>query len=249
MYSVKITLTPVGSLSGERADQDEGLDSIWYYLACLYKNGQILRDYEVTRNNEVIAILVTSSTTDALDERYNNIYAQEYGAQVKQFFDMSLEIVGQAEGHGGSCSCEQSSWYVLMPMYGSPTSPVVCADCGDRKPVYKLPYLFGEDEHFAILGWAEAYNSVDKLWFYGLSDRFTYRQMSKADSQRSVIGREIAAELEKQTRTAVYYHLFYNPGKVADRCPVCGSAWEPVDCAGEAMVRCQECRLIADGDQ
>lgn len=89
---------------------------------------------------------------------------------------------------------------------------------------YKFPHIEGEQEHHGILGWKGAYRDVDSLFMYCLSDRFTYRQMNKPDSQLSITEREICKELEEATGAPFYYYLFHYK-KTPETCPVCGGEW------------------------
>lgn len=76
---------------------------------------------------------------------------------MKELFEMSLNIIGKDLNYDKSCACEKSSCYMLYTNYAETDSPVVCGDCDKSVPLYKLPYLFKEDEHHEILGWQAAY--------------------------------------------------------------------------------------------
>ena len=247
MNSAKITLTPINPVENE----DDVLDLFWDYFGCLYKNGQILKNYEMIKTGNDYTVFVTLPEDDALDEKYNNIYISKYFAQVKDLFEISLEIIGENLNYDQSCACQKSSWYMLYTDYAESDSPVVCGDCGKTVPLYKLPHLFNENEHHGVLGWKEAYSEIDGLWLYCLSDRFTYRQLNKLDSQLSKIGLDICKELEKATNIPTYYYLFHSNGlsgkiKTPAVCPSCGANWKLTGEKTFIGYKCDKCRLVAD---
>ena len=241
MNSAKITLSPINSIENE----EDILDLLWNYFSCLYKNGQILKNYEMIKMDNSFIVFVTLPEDNALDEKYNNIYISKYLLQVKKLFTVSIDTIGKNLNCDKGCACKKSSWYMLYTDWTAIDSPLVCGDCGQSVPLYKIPHLFNEDEHHGILGWKEAYSEIDGLWLYCLSDRFTYRQLNKFDSQLSKIGRNICRELEKATGVPAYYYVFqYNKSKLL--CPVCGADWKYRGEKTFIDYKCDQCRLVAD---
>jgi len=242
MYGAKITLTPVGPI----ADEEDAIQRLWDYFRVLYKNGQILDNYEVIRADTGFMAFVTMTADDALDEKYGNVYVRDYLERVEQIFVVSSEILGENVNHDDGCVCERPSWYFLEATFFQSDSPVLCGDCGETRSLVTLPHLFDEDEHYSILGWVDAYNCVNKLWFEGLWDRFTSRQLGQADSQLSKWGLEICGELEKLTGARSYYALWHRTLTPPVQCPVCGSVWLPVKVGERTFVRCEGCRLVSE---
>ena len=241
MNSAKITLKSIKSIES----QDEIVDLLWNYFGCLYKNGQILKNYDMLKNADDFIVFVTLPTDDAMDEKHNNIYVSKYVEQIEKLFKISVEIIGENLNYDKSCSCEKHSWFMLYTDWMETDSPVICGDCGKSVPLYKLPHLFNENEHHGILGWKEAYSEIDSLWLYCLSDRFTYRQLNKLNSQLSKIGLDICKELEKATGTPTYYYVF-QVNKSKDVCPICGSEWKLTGEKTFIDYKCDKCRLVAD---
>ncbi|MCL2672036.1 MAG: Zn-ribbon-containing protein [Clostridiales bacterium] len=247
MNSAKITVTPKNPI----ASTDDALDLLWDYLRSLYNNGQILKNYELVKVDIGFVAFITLPEDDALDEKYNSIYVSQYLAQMKAVFRMTLKIIGENLNAEKSCACEKSSWYMLYTDFTQTDSPVVCGDCGESVPLYRLPHLFNEDEHHGILGWKETYSEIDSLWMYCLSDRFTYRQLHNPDSALSKIGRDICRELEKATDTPTYYYLYHYDSlsgtrKTPAECPICGADWKLNGEKTFIDYKCEPCRLVAD---
>ena len=248
MNCIKINFTPITSVCEEDAS-----DLMWSYLSCLYKNGQILRDYLVVKNVDCYIAIVTIPDDDALDDSYNNIYVCKYLAEIKSNFEISTEIIGENLNTDQSCKCtEKPEWYMLYTDWTDEESPVVCGKCGKSVPLYKMPYIRVEgtngrfeDEHFSTISWQNMYRAVDKLWMACLSDRFTFRQMHRFDSSLSETGRYICKEFEELTNIPFYYYLFQNR-KTSPTCPSCGGDWK---LSGEETFidyKCDKCRLVAD---
>lgn len=248
MNCIKIIFIPKAQIH----DEETITDLFWDYLGCLYKNGQILKDYLLIKNHENYTAFVTVPDDDALDERHNNVYITKYLDEVKNHFDIITELFGENLNTDKSCDCsEKPEWYMLYTDWTDDESPVVCGRCGKSVPLYKLPHISGEDEHHGVLGWKTAYRDMDSLWLYCLSDRFTYRQMNDAHSQLSKIGRDICKEFEEATGIPFYYYLFHSTGlsgkkKTPDSCPDCGGDWKLTGEKTFVDYKCDKCRLVAD---
>ena len=224
---------------------DDILESIWDYLGCLYKNGQILKNYELIESKDGLWAFVTSPGNEALKSENNNIYVNKYLTAVQEHFDISSEHLGRNINQDESCSCEEPSWYMLYTDWTLLESPVVCGDCGKAVPLYKLPYIFDSNEHYGILGWQDAYKSTDVLWMYCLSDRFTFRQLHDPKSQLSKYGMEICKALEEKTGKPFFYYLF-NMHRTSKTCPICRTDWKIYGEKTFVDYKCEACRLVAD---
>ena len=131
-------------------------------------------------------------------------------------------------------------------------SPVHCGNCGDYIPLYKLPFIPSgscsdvyEQEHYRLMEWKKAYRDVDRLFMNCLSDRFTYRQMNKLDSQLSKDGRDICKAYEDVVGIPFYYYVFYYR-KTSALCPSCGGDWKINSEKTFIDYKCDKCRLVAD---
>ena len=222
------------------------LEPIWDFLGCLYKNGQILKNYELIEGREGLWAFVTLPDDDALKTENNNIYVNKYLKVIQDYFNVSWKLLGRNMEQDKSCSCESPSWYMLYTDWTLLESPVVCGDCGKAVPLYKLPHILNsEDEYYGVLGWQDAYKSTDKLWIYCLSDRFTFRQMHDPQSQLSKDGLSICKAFEEKMGTPFFYYLFNN-NRTNKTCPICGMDWKINDEKTFVDYKCKNCRLVAD---
>ncbi len=241
MTYMKITFSSIAPIE----DEDECVNLLSEYLGCLFKNGQILREYELIKFKESFCTFVTIPDDDALELKYNNVYINDYYNKGKSIFNISYEPIGENLYCGKPCKCSSPSWYMLYTDFITEESPVVCGDCGKEVPLYKLPYISNEKEHNAITSWQEIYKSIEKVWMYCLSDRFTFRQLSDPNSQLSKEGREICRELETKLGKPVYYYIFHSD-KPLKECPSCGKPWTDSDNKKTVDFKCEACRLMTD---
>jgi len=211
---------------------------------CLYKNGQILDNHEVIKSDTGLFAYVTLPTDEALDEEHNNDYVNEYLEKLRKYYDLSMSVLGENLNQGDSCCCKDPSWYLLFTRWTDNDSPVLCGDCGDSVPLYKLPHIY-DKEHIHVTHWQKDYASIDRLFMHCLSDRFTYRQMHDPKSQLSERGREICQDFQEKMGKPFYYYLF-NYLRYSKTCPVCGSDWRVEDENSIVDFKCDTCMLAAD---
>jgi predicted nucleic acid-binding Zn ribbon protein len=222
------------------------IDTIEYYLNALYRNGQIVSDYDFIRNEKNYIACIALPKDDSLSKKNNNIYVNQFIEEIETAFDLDIELIGESMDQGDSCECQKSSWYFLCAE-GSFESPIYCGDCGLSIPLYKIPLMDDEKEHGTILGWQSANQAMNELWIAGLHDRFTYRQISSPDSQLAKEGRKICNEIERKTGVPTYYFLHYDSWlkkPAPEACPECGGDWRIED-DEEMGFKCDDCRLVA----
>ena len=225
--------------------KDNPIELVEELLAMLYKNGQILNDYIVEKHEGFYIASVTTSDNDSLEDKYFNGYIRKALEKIK----FTYEIIADDAFATDSCHCKEHKAYVLGTYYGDDSSPILCGDCGKEIPLIKIPYIYGEDEHFKILSYQRMYNSVVGVWMNSLSDRFTKRQLTYYDSQLTKRGLEICRELERKLGKPVYFLLpvgEFDINKTPENivnCPRCGgdlNVLESTECVEKV---CHSCRL------
>ena len=241
MYKIaKMTFKPsVAGLEGVPDKVDE-------ILGMLHKNGQIL-DWIIEDHAPSYVATVSTTDDDSLDEKYFNQYIRSAISD----FEIETEIVCDDALASDCCHCADHSYYIFAVYPDLSSSPVWCGDCGNEIPLTRIPYLYGEEEHYSILNFQQMYKAVDTLWMDSLSDRFTKRQLVNHKSELNKRGMEIRAELERRLGKPVYY-LLANPiggwyeleknNKHLEVCPKCGGELEKIDHACANKV-CKKCRF------
>lgn len=125
-------------------DEDK-TETLFYYLSTLYKNGQILNDYQLIKKDNAYFALLTVPDKEALDPRFNSIYTNKYLNDI----ETKLDYLGENIGISECCRCSEPSWYMLYADYASNESPIVLGNfwlfcLGDIKnniPVFLRPSL------------------------------------------------------------------------------------------------------------
>jgi len=222
--------------------------NIWGYTGDLLRNGQRYQnDCVLIHNNNVFQAFFFVPELNSLNEKYCNNYVLESLARIKKWCEIKVEVLGKSAVVNPVCSCSDSSWYILFARKIDAYSPIVCGDCLQMVPIYKLPQIEMPKASQYEIGWLADYYLIDKLWFYSSFDRFTYRQMSDIKSTLSKAGREICTTYEKALGKPFYYFLFHysDYGRLRKNCPVCGSEWVLKDDIGNLSFKCDKCRLVS----
>ena len=249
MKCIELSFVPKAPIN----DVEKITELCWDYLGCLYKNGQILKDYLFIKNTDGYIAYITVPDDYALDDAHNNVYVSKCLDEIKNYFEIGKKVIGENLNTGKTCDCtEKPEWYMLYTDWTDEESPVVCGRCGRSIALYNLPYICDEgtsghfeNEHYSTLSWKDEYRAVDKLWMACLSDRFTFRQMHNWDSALSKTGRHICKEFEELTGIPFYYYLF-NYKKTSAKCPSCGGNWKLTGEKSFIDYKCEKCRLVAD---
>ncbi|MDE7212951.1 MAG: Zn-ribbon-containing protein, partial [Anaeroplasmataceae bacterium] len=227
-------------------DKEASIDSLGNLMGCLYKNGQILEEYVVEDHDSYYIATVTTTDDNSLNECYYNEYIQK---EIKNF-EVSYEIIADDAFCEDSCHCKDPSYYIMDCDSEDSTNPVFCGDCGCEVPLYKIPYLDGEKEHYTIQEYRRLYNSVYRVWLHGLSDRYSRRELIHYKSKLNKEGSRICKELEEKLGKPVYF-LIINPlacyyqykknNKNLKVCPKCKGKFRFIE-DGYADKVCDKCR-------
>lgn len=242
MYLYKIVLT---TNDYNFKDSKVIQDTIFDYFGALYKNGQILYNYEFIKENGKFCVYCKLLEKTSINKENNNKYVNEFYRSIVEIFDYKVEYVGEDIEKDSICNCKTPSWYMLYTSYLDEESPIICGDCGKSVPLYKLPKIMGQEEYFQELYWQRDYQNIDSLYVSCLSDRFTYKQMTNPNSQLSRNGRKICYEFEKKINIPFYYYIA-NYKKNLIKCPICNQPWEHCNNTNIVDLRCNKCRLVTD---
>ena len=69
---------------------EETKDLIWHFLYALESNGQILKNYKVVKNTNLM-LFVTTPKADSLSERYDSFYVKNDRKKLKNFKLLDLK--------------------------------------------------------------------------------------------------------------------------------------------------------------
>ena len=250
MDFIKFTFTKKENIDNSVEEQEEFIND---YLGTLFSNGQIHYDYSLVKKESIYFVFATLIASDSLSEEFDNIYVKERKKKIKTIFDVKIEVLGKNVYSDNICCCENKSGYLLFSCSTHYSSPIRCIDCWEFIPLYKFPYAPQQEEYYHELNWERTYKDIDELWYQGLADRWTERQMINPKSALSKIGRKICKDFENATNKPFYYFLFdvdYNDKyRLHEKCPECGEAWRVVQVGGNTEKRelyfCDKCRLIS----
>jgi len=223
-------------------------------LSALRMNGQICgTEWPLYLENNRCVAIVLAPELCSLDERFNNRYVMERLADAKA---SGISIIAQpiAEDVDGAqtCSCRQSSGYVLFTSYVSLESPVRCLDCFGVIPLYRFPVM-PSGEYYEVIRWQSDYQSCDRLQMNcTVLERQATRQLSDMKSSLSIKGRWCCETLSALAGKPFYYYLYRYHGKSfsAEKkrcCPSCGEPWfmdNPIHSI--FRFKCDNCHLLSN---
>ena len=233
----------------ELANEFEGLVSI------LYKNGQIWKECVLIQEKNAIRAHVQAYEKASLQKKFCNIYFEQYRKKLEELSGSKLMIRphGKTTLHCEPCHCREHDRFILQTSFSHNCSPITCGSCGGAVPLYRLPYLGDEKEHYSILTWVSNYKACDHLNMNcGFGERWATKQMSDPNSGLSKDGRELCKEIEEKTGVPTYCYLYNyrNVTREQDEqrtCPVCGKPWfQNEDAFWAEQFRCAPCRLVSN---
>ncbi|MGC4064139.1 MAG: DUF2310 family Zn-ribbon-containing protein [Polyangiaceae bacterium] len=242
MFAAKIEFAKQGRSPKLMKDATVSLLFTWY------RNGQIVGDFWPMSDHEAhLEAHVILPDTDALDEVNNNSHAERI---LPTCGPTTVTILGRDPYLPDCCRCPSRSSMGLFTHFRNIAPPVVCLDCYDPIPLYRLPRL-RNDEQLEILNWMEDNRACDTLLMHGnTGERFCEEQLAHYNSSLNRNASFVARSLERILRIPVYYFIHENHDRTSDpilthRCPSCEQNWQIFERVKLFSLRCEECRLLS----
>jgi len=248
----KIELLPKQRISKEVEEE-----LIWTFLCSLERNGQILKDYKLTKDKNY-TIYATLPKPDSFDEKHDGVYVKRDRKKIKEIYSYIVTHLGENIESSRYCGCNKRTAIEMQTYYSDQDSVFTCCDCGMPVVYYELPFPTENQEDYCwVQNWQENYSAMDMLWMNCLSDRYTGNQRVKFDSALNKQGIEIAEYISKQLGYPVYYHLECDYGKSPKSekvggqqihiCPKCGNLMKRISFSEDYKRDvCNVCNLSYD---
>lgn len=221
------------------------------FLAALFKNGQLIdQHWNIIEDRGGLSLFCIAPEMDSLDAGYYNQHCRRQLARVIKLSDHAptYKLLGPSLGLSDTCSCRESSFYILFTNFVAEYPPVSCGDCNLPVPLYRLPKLAEETDYTSLISWEAVYQACDALFLNtGVGEQFGYRQISQAESELSQSGLKLCKQLGELTGRPFYYYLhnWFQPPE--DNCPLCGASWRlEEELHGIYAYKCDKCQLLAD---
>lgn len=229
---------------------EEFIDDIGWFLSSLYKCGLILSNGQNTVNFQThLACRVITPEKVSLNMDNFNKYSHKHFSVLfeKSSKPPEVDYIGENCDAEDSCTCENTSHYILFTELTSNVSPILCGDCMAPVPLYRFPKTSGDDEYTDILSWQSIYQACDSQYINGIGERHGYKMMNDPKSPLSTEALRICKFLEERTGKPFYYFLFKYYSKNKQTCPICGGNWANPDLNKvNYEYVCHPCRLVSN---
>ena len=227
-------------------------ENMQWFISCLYKNGQILKECQNTvKFSGHYAYRVVAPEMDSLAKKHYNKYCRKFLSTVseKSLKEPEVYFIGENYDARESCNCENTSHYILFFPYRYIEYPILCGDCHRSVPLYKLPKTYDDEEYHDVHCWEQVYRACDTQFMNGIGERHGYKMMSDPNSELSREGLRICAYWEKCVKKSFYYFLFKYYKKNKSACPKCNESWVNKDKKMQYDYVCKKCRLVSNDMQ
>jgi predicted nucleic acid-binding Zn ribbon protein len=228
---------------------------VQWYLASLYKNGQILGGgYPVISKGKNILSYILIPDFDSLDAKYSNKYVSEdYNKLINLNIKITQNIIGKEIDSSDICNCNNCKNYILCTNFLTIESPLHCGNCFGIIPLYKIPKTY-DDGYSDIKRWESDYRSCDELQINcSIGEKFGMKQLSTINSNLSIEGMNVCKNIMNLTGKNVYYYLDHyvnNPimkKEINRKCPLCGGDWIlKKRLFGRFDFKCDKCLLLSN---
>ena len=243
MEYFKISLRPHKTI----VNTDYCEELIFESFNVLRKTGHVYENFNIVREaSGNYAVYVIMPGADALDLEFCTEEAVDIIKKLAVIFSLKVESVGSAITCENSCSCEDSSWYMLYSDLAMEESPVICGDCGRPVPLYKLPAILDKEGQSNLLNWQDQFKTFQKLDMYNYAHEYTSGELYNPASRLNKMGRALCRAMEKAKSVPVFYHLERSFKEKKDTCPLCNREWSRTANEEISAKLCTFCRVAVD---
>lgn len=239
---------------GQTPTSDYDYSPIYDLLSALRMNGQILgTEWCGTLEESCYTFLIPAPEAISLDDSFSNIYIKKnLQTLIDKGITITKTILGTEPDAAPSCTCRNSSSYILYTFWGSIEPQIRCGDCFGTIPLYRLHPTI-DNEYHDIIAWNSNYQACDTLQMNcTVGERFAINQLRRHDSALSKSGIEICSRIEAVTGVPTYYYLFHYYGRSlkmerSRKCPSCGQDWLLEKELHKLFnFKCDKCRLLSN---
>lgn len=248
MRAVEMDFFPRAQTRGDESGQFD--DTLLWFIGILQKDGHLLDNSDVVLElSDRVQVRAIAAADDALDQANWNVYALKCWADLKAMSIQKpqLRLIQENDDGDAACSCDASSSLMLFTTHLATTSPIDCMDCKRPIPLYRLPHLNQEDEHWTLRQWENQYKTLDQLYMNSWwGERMAYHQLSNPRSGFINDSRKVARELEKKVKKPVYVFLLHVYQQWGETCPRCNRDWIWNNTPSPLFhFKCDYCRLVS----
>lgn len=230
-------------------------DLIQSYLASLLHNGQLCGEYFFTWTDKILNAHATLSHPAAFELSYHSDWGKKNLNEIIQAFgNEPTWILLDDDIPKKLPDYKNSPFLYLFTSAFRWESSIRRGDNG--KPISPIMLPISSEIKGNLYGWERSYRQYDNIWLdCGVFEIPMYKQLATPQSELSVEGRKICAEVEKATGVPTYYYLMRywgrREGENQRRCPTCGNQWaiEQQKTKNEKFwnfhFQCHECRLVS----
>jgi predicted nucleic acid-binding Zn ribbon protein len=232
--------------NGELEDMAEN------YITSLFHSGQLCGEYFLTWIKGQLVCHTGMAGLGADELRFHSVHSEAYlKTVIKEFGQAPTWTILDDEVPSRNISWKAPTLSLFTHAFDW-ESPLSRGDNGKPVPIFLLPLTFQQKND--IIRWQAKYILHDRMWLdSGSLEIAAYKELVQPNSQLSVAGRDICAEIERATKVPTYYFLmrFYAPSQGSDDrpCPGCGKPWriqQPTNAPFQQWpFRCESCRLVS----
>lgn len=221
------------------------------FFSELAKNGLALESgAQVVKTAQGYECRCVACDKNAITEEH---FAYETKKTLESLIRMSdglpaIKDIGPDPLHG-HCTCRSPSHLVMEPCAEREGTPIICGDCCESIPLYRLASSAADMEFDDVLRWRKLYRAYLYQCLLGIDSidgEESYQMLHECVSTLTLAGRALAGQVERFCSIPVYYPIYYQFERVPDRCPQCGASWRNSYPDGvKSSHVCLACRLFA----